>query len=171
MASTSIILRTVAAAVLFTSAAQAQIPGGFGRGRASGRMTIDPGLEVPKVVNPVNLLVENRAALELTETQFTRVIAIKRSLDSANAPLMRRVDSVSRLFKKGPIFADPSVARRDSLASAHAVVREAMAGVEDNIAEGKDKAYALLTPAQATKAEQIEEKARKAGGSPGRGRI
>jgi len=46
-----------------------------------------------------------------------------------------------------------------------------MAGVEDNIAEGKDKAYALLTPAQATKAEQIEEKARKAGGSPGRGRI
>src|SRR6476661_5270562 len=102
MASTSIILRTVAAAVLLASAAQAQIPGGFGRGRASGKMTMEPGIEVPRVVNPVNLLVENRAALELSETQFTRVIAIKRSLDSANAPLMRRVDSVSRLFKKGP---------------------------------------------------------------------
>jgi len=134
-------------------------------------MTIDPGIEVPKVVNPVNLLIENRGALELTETQFTRIIAIKRSLDSTNAPLMRRVDSVTRIFKKGPIFADPSVARRDSLAAAHAAVRESIAGVEDNIADGKDKAYAVLTPAQVAKAEQIEEKARKAGGTPARGRI
>jgi hypothetical protein len=171
MASTSGLLRAVAAAVLFASTAQAQIPGGFGRGRASGKMTIDPGIEVPKVINPVNLLIENRVALELTETQFGRIIAIKRSLDSTNAPLLRRVDSVSRIFKKGPIFADPSVARRDSLAAAHAVVRESIAGVEDNIADGKDKAYALLAPAQIAKAEQIEEKARKAGGTPTRGRI
>jgi hypothetical protein len=171
MAPASILLRTVAAAVLLASAAQAQIPGGFGRGRASGKMTIDPGIEVPKVVNPVNLLVENRTALELTETQFTRIIAIKRTLDSTNAPLMRRVDSVGRLFKKGPIFADPSAARRDSLAAAHAVVRESIAGVEDNIADGKDKAYAVLTSAQIAKAEQIEDKARKAGGTPPRGRI
>ncbi len=171
MAPTSGLLRIVAAAVLFAGAAQAQLPGGFGRGRASGKMTIDPGIEVPKVINPVNLLIENRAALELTETQFTRIIAIKRSLDSANAPLMRRVDSVSRLFKKGPIFADPSVARRDSLAAAHAVVRESIAGVEVNNAEAKDKSHALLTSAQIIKAEQIEEKARKAGGSPSRGRF
>jgi hypothetical protein len=165
-----VILRTVAAAALFTTAAQAQIPGGFGRGRASGKMTIDPGIEVPKVVNPVNLLVENRAALELTETQFARIIAIKRTLDSTNAPLLRRVDSVQRIFKKGPIFSDPSPARRDSLAAAHAVVRESMAGVEDNVADGKEKAFAVLSPAQVTKAEQIEEKARKAGVPSGRGR-
>lgn len=171
MTPTSGLLRTVAAVVLFASAAQAQFPGGFGRGRASGKMTIDPGIEVPKVVNAVNLLIENRGALELTETQFTRIIAIKRSLDSTNAPLMRRVDSVSRIFKKGPLFADPSPARRDSLAAGHAVVRESIAGVEDNIAEGKDNAYALLTPAQVAKAEQIEDKVRKAGGSRPRGRI
>jgi hypothetical protein len=167
----TVILRTVAAAALFaTTAVQAQIPGGFGRGRASGRMTIDPGIEVPKVVNPVNLLVENRAALELTDSQFARIIAIKRTLDSTNAPLMRRVDSVQRIFKKGPIFSDPSVARRDSLAAAHAVVRESIAGVEDNIADGREKAFAVLSPAQVTKAEQIEDRARKAGVPSGRGR-
>jgi hypothetical protein len=166
-----VIVRTAAAAAaLFASAAGAQIPGGFGRGRASGRMTIDPGIEVPKIVNAVNLLIENRTALELTDTQFTRIIAIKRSLDSTNAPLMRRVDSVQRVFKKGPIFADPSPARRDSLAAAHAVVRESVAGVEDNNADGKEKAFALLTPAQLAKAEQIEDKARKAGVPSGRGR-
>lgn len=133
-------------------------------------MTIDPGIEAPKVVNVVNLLIENRTALELTDEQFTQIIAIKRTLDSTNAPLMRRVDSVQRIFKRGPIFADPSTARRDSLAAARAVVRESIAGVEDNNAEGKEKAFAVLTPGQVTKAEQIEDKARKAGVTPGRGR-
>jgi hypothetical protein len=174
MAKTSVLRRAVAAAALLTvsaTVAVAQLPGGFGRGRASGKMTIDPGIVVPKIVNPVNLLIEHRSALELSETQFARIIVIKRSLDSSNAPLMRRVDSVARIFKKGPLFADPSVARRDSLSAAHAVVRESIAGVEDNIADGKEKAFALLSSAQLTKAELIEDKARKAGGTPSRGRF
>ncbi len=172
MTQSSLLVRTVAAiafSAFIGSALGAQIPGGFGRGRASGKMTIDPGIEVPKVVNGVNLLVENRAQLALTDTQFARIIVIKRSVDSANAPLYRRVDSVARIFKKGPIFADPSPARRDSLAAAHAVVRESMAGVADNIAEGREKAFGLLSPGQLTKAEQIEDRARKAGVTPGRG--
>src|SRR5580765_1032894 len=92
--------------------------GGFGRGAGVQRA---PGVEVPQVVNVVNLLVEHRQDLALTDTQFTRVIAIKRALDSTNAPLMRKLDSVQRLFKNGPLFSNGSPERRDSLTEANSV--------------------------------------------------
>lgn len=132
---------------------------------------IDPGIEVPKVINGVNLLLDNRMALALTDSQFKGVIALKRELDSANAPLSRRIDSVQRLFKGGPVFSEPSRLRRDSVAAGRALVRELAADIEDHIAEWKEKAYELLSAPQQAKAEQIEEKARKAGATPPRGRI
>lgn len=134
-------------------------------------MTISPGLEVAKPVNVVNLIVENRASLALTDTQFVDVLTIKRRLDSLNAPSYRRIDSLQRLFKPGPIFADPSPQRRDSLASARAVAREMVAEIEDHIADAREQSFALLTASQASKAEQLEEKARKAGAAPPRGRF
>ena len=103
------------------------------------------GIDVPKPVNVINLLVENRATVALTDSQFIHVIAIKRQLDSTNAPNYRRIDSVQRLFKPGPVFADPSPQRRDSLASANAVVREMIADIEENIADAREKAFALLS--------------------------
>src|SRR6185436_19489326 len=53
--------------------------------------------------------------LSLTDSQFVRLIALKRTLDSTNVPLLRKIDSVQRLFKNGvPIFSSPSAARLDS---------------------------------------------------------
>lgn len=160
-------------AAVLSSAAAAQRPGigTFGRGRVPGKLTIDPGIDVPKPVNAVNLLVENRAAMALTDSQFMRVITIKRELDSANAPLARRIDSVQRLFKGGPVFSEPSKLRRDSVAAGHSLVRELTANIESHIADSKEQAYGLLSAPQLAKAEQIEEKARKAGATPARGRI
>jgi hypothetical protein len=155
-----------------SSTAVAQRPGvgTFGRGRGPGKLTMEDGIEAARPVNPINLLVENRATLALTDTQFKRVIAIKRTLDSTNAPLMRRIDSVERLFKRGPIFSDPSPQRRDSIAAGRAAVKETIADLEDNIADAREKAYALLSASQLPKAEEIEDKARKAGAAPARGR-
>jgi hypothetical protein len=167
------LLRSAVLLLALSEIASAQRPGvgTFGRGRAPGRMTIEPGIEAVKPVNVVNLLVENRAPLALSDTQFMKVIAIKRQLDSTNSPLMRRIDSVQRLFKTGPLFVDPSPQRRDSLLSAKALVRETIADLEDNIAAARETAFALLSATQLTKAEQIEEKAKKASASPGRGRL
>jgi hypothetical protein len=129
---------------------------GFGRG---GGIKRAPGVEVPQVVNAVNLLVEHRQDLALTDTQFTRVIAIKRALDSTNAPLMRKLDSVQRLFKNGPLFSNGSPERRDSLSEANSLVRETVAAVRENNATGRDQAYALLSSRQLDSAHGLEAKA------------
>lgn len=136
--------------------------GGFGRGKSIND-THEPALAVPKYVNPVNMLIEHRQELTLTDSQFVRVVAVKRGLDSANAPLDRRLDSLQRLFKGGgPLFGDASLERRDSLASARAVVQETMSGVRDNVSTAREKAYGLLSFTQRGKAQELEDKAEKA---------
>jgi hypothetical protein len=164
-------LRIVCVASLLPALVLAQRPGmgGLGRGKI-GTIQRAPGIEIPKTVNPINLMIEHRKDLALSDTQFMKVIAIKRVLDSTNAPLARRLDSVQRVFKTAPLFTDPSPQRRDSLAQAHIVVQGTVIDLEQNFADARDKAYALLSASQRVTAEQIEEKARKASEPPARGR-
>ena len=94
MTATTAFVRAIAILLVVSTVAGAQQRPGmgtFGRGRASGKLTIDPGIEVPKPVNVINLLIENRAVVALSDSQFTRVISIKRQLDSTNAPSFRRI--------------------------------------------------------------------------------
>lgn len=152
---------------LTSSAATAQRGmGGRGMGMGRGRsidMTHESAIVIPKYVNAVNLLIEHRQDLALSDTQFTQVIAMKRALDSTNAPLVRKLDSVQRLFKGGgPLFGDPSAGRRDSLATARALVQETIGNVRENVSVSRDKAYALLAYPQRTKAQEFEDKAEKA---------
>ena len=139
--------------------AGAQRIGGFGRGRLPGRLEREPGIVVPRVVNPVNLLVEHRQQLALSDTQFAKVIAIKRVLDSTNGPLARKRDSVQRLFKGGPVFSEPNAERRDSLAQAKGLVQDMTGAIEDNNNAARDKAYALLSAQQLAIAQDLEAKA------------
>ena len=151
--------------------AGAQIPGmGIGRGKLPSGLKREPGIEVPPTVNVVNLVIEHRQEMMLTDTQFVRVVVIKRGLDSTNAPLARRIDSVQRLFKTAPLFTQPTSAHRDSLNEGKSLVKELAADIDQNIADAKDKLFALLSTPQKERAEQIEDKARKAGVSAGRGR-
>ena len=158
--------RGVGAAVLCSIAlpvlANAQTMGGFGRGRRPGQLMREPGITIPKVVNTVNLMIEHRQELALTDTQFARVIVIKRVLDSTNAPLVRKLDSVQRLFKGGPIFSSPSAERRDSLAEARAVVQETIGAIVENNGTSRDEAYALLSVQQLATARSLEAKAEQA---------
>lgn len=130
--------------------------GGFGRGASLPRA---PGVDVPQVVNAVNLLVQHRQDLALSDSQFMSVISIKRTLDSTNAPLMRKLDSVQRLFKNGPLFSSGSPERRDSVAEANSLVRETIAAVRENNESGRDRAYALLSSRQLDSAHVFEAKA------------
>ena len=156
----------VLAVVISGSAfAQRGIMGGRGAltpGRGAGSLARDGGVQVPKYVNAVNLLIEHRQELSLSDSQFVRLIAAKRTLDSTNVPLLRKLDSVQRVFKNGvPMFSAPSTQRRDSLAEARALVNETLGAVRQNITAARDKAYSTLSATQLTKAQEIEEKAEK----------
>jgi hypothetical protein len=145
--------------------------GGFGRGaRGPGKLSREPGIEIPSVVNPINLLILHRQDLALSDTQFAKVIVMKRALDSANAPMMKTLDSIQHTFRSGPLFSQPNRERRDSLAEARAVVQEMVAAVDANIAEAKEHAYEFLSASQLATASDIEEKARKASQPAARGR-
>jgi hypothetical protein len=136
---------------------------GSGSRGPSNTLPRDPGIYIPKYANAVNLLIEHRQDLSLSDSQFVHVIAMKRALDSTNASLLRKVDSVQRLFKNGtPLFSSPSPERRDSLVQAHALVSENMSAVRDNIDAARDKAYGLLSSSQLAKAQELEDKAEKA---------
>jgi hypothetical protein len=162
-------IRRLLVAGLFTIVAPAalcaQRPGigGFGNGRVPKGPPREPGLVIPAQVNVVNLLIQRRQEVALSDSQFVHVIALKRGLDSANAPLMRTLDSLGFLFRGGsPLFSQPSAARRDSLVEARAVMRETQAALHDNLSTARDKAYALLSEPQLVKAQAIEAKAEKA---------
>ena len=133
--------------------------GGFGRGGAMGPSRA-PNLTIPKPINMINLLIAQRQDLALSDSQFAHVISIKRSLDSTNAPQMRKLDSIEHIFKGGqPIFSQPSAAHRDSLFEARGAIHDAVAAIESNNADARDHAYALLSEPQLTKAKAIEAKA------------
>jgi len=161
----------VALAACVPAIAIAQLPGLGSLGKRTPALKRAPGIDVPATINIVNLVVQNRQDLALTDTQWVQIIAIKRTLDSTNAPLVRRIDSVARLFKSAPIFSQPSAAHRDSLEAGKAVVKEMSAGIDENIADAKDKVFGLLTTPQKERSEQIEDRARKASVSGGRGRL
>jgi hypothetical protein len=157
----------LAAAVPASLVAQGRgIMGGRGAmtpGRGGGNIARDAGIYIPKYANIVNLLVEHRPDLALNDSQFTRIIAIKRSLDSTNAPLLRKLDSVQRLFRAGvPMFSTPSAQRRDSLAEARSLIIETIGSIRDNVGAARDKAYAFLSASQVTKAQEMEDKAERA---------
>jgi hypothetical protein len=160
--------RIACLAALVPSLASAQRGGmgnmggaGIGR-RRPGNIEREPGLVVPKQVNAVNLLIEHRQELALSDSQVARVVVIKRALDSTNSPLSRKLDSLQRVFKGGPIFSEPTAARRDSLSEARTVVTEATATIHDNISAARERAFALLSPGQLTKAQGLEAAAEKA---------
>jgi hypothetical protein len=151
--------------------------GALGPGRGNGSFSRESGIQIPKYANGVNLLIEHRPELALSDSQFTNIVAMKRALDSTNAPLMRKLDSVQRLFKTGtPMFSSPSVARRDSISEGRALVSETLGTIRNNIVTWRDKACATLSSTQFAKARDLEERAERAaseenqasGGSEGR---
>lgn len=138
-----------------THAAAAQgRPGILGRAR-SGLTGGGPVIVVPQQLNAVNVLIQHRQELALTDSQFARVVAIKRAVDSANTPFVRKADSVQRLFKSRPLFAEETPARRDSIAEGRAVVNEAVAAIRDNLADARERAFGLLSSAQFERAAQL----------------
>lgn len=152
-----------AASLVCLGATSAQAQRGIGMGRRGpGNIVREQGITAPKLVNPVNLLIEHRPDLALSDSQFIHLIAIKRTLDSTNAPLLRRIDSVQRLFRGGLVFGEQSREHRDSVAQGRAVVMEMTAGLRDNYDAVKEKAFGILDASQSAKAQELYAKAEQA---------
>jgi hypothetical protein len=115
-------------------------------------------------LNPVDLLVDKRKDLKLTDVQISQLKDSASTLRERTAPLLREVDSLVRVLKSGAASqsADDRVRTRDA--------RQAINGVLTEIRTAYDSAAGstrtLLDPDQQTKANELigkrREKAEKA---------
>lgn len=103
----SIIVGAVALGFLGLARVDAQLPGAGGNrigiGRSPGRddpamRTVGAELEL-RMANGVNVVIAHAKDLALTPDQLTRVVAIKRHLDSLNSGPMRQLDSLEQLHR------------------------------------------------------------------------
>ncbi|HXT16025.1 MAG TPA: hypothetical protein VN706_10385 [Gemmatimonadaceae bacterium] len=155
-------MRFIAVLVLVPGVCAAQRGGFGGRGRGIGKIAHEPGIDIPRQVNPVNLLIAHRQELALSDSQFMHIVALKRTLDSTNAPLMRRLDSVQHVFRGGLIFSEQSREHRDSVADARMFVKGTSAELHDNYLAAREKAFGELNATQYAKAVDLEASAEKA---------
>jgi hypothetical protein len=143
----------------------AQLPGGRGSRMGVGRSPdrddpamkeIGAALEL-RLANGVNIIIGHAKELSLTSEQLTRVVAIKRQLDSLNSPLMRQLDSLERATRgreKAPRVKGDLPEPSDPL------VDETLGQLRTNLHNAELDAYEVLSGEQMQKALQMVKEAR-----------
>ena len=158
---------TLATALLLTSGTvvSAQLPGGRGSSMGVGRSPnrddpamkeIGAALEL-RLANGVNIIIGHAKELSLTSEQLTRVVAIKRQLDSLNTPLMRELDSLERANRgreKVPL------AKGDLPEPSNPAIDETLGQLRTNLHNAELDAYDVLSGEQMQKAVQMVKEAR-----------
>ena len=157
----------LATALLLGSGAMvsAQLPGGRGSSMGVGRSPsrddpamkeIGAALEL-RLANGVNIIIGHAKELSLTGEQLTRVVAIKRQLDSLNSPLMRELDSLERASRGRE--KEPRV-KGDLPEPSNPLVDETLAELRTNLHNAELDAYEVLSGEQMQKALQMVKEAR-----------
>ena len=145
--------------------ASAQRPGGRGSSMGVGRSPnrddpalkeIGAALEL-RLANGVNVIIGHAKELSLTGEQLTRVVAIKRQLDSLNTPLMRQLDSLERA-NRGREKA-PRV-KGDLPEPTDPAIDETLGQLRRNLHNAELDAYEVLSGEQLQKALQMVKEAR-----------
>jgi hypothetical protein len=153
---------TAACAVLMfasvPAALAAQVNGRMAAGREFGHSGDDPLLSEPRPVNMVSVLLQHRRELSLTDTQFVKLVALRRQLDSLNFPLERRLDSLLRVDRQASsgfhrMPADTVRAMRD-------LAHSTLSALAANMRPATDRAHTLLTERQIQLASPFEDQAR-----------
>jgi hypothetical protein len=155
----------VVASLILCSSARAQLPGAGGSsipiGRSPGRddramREIGPELEL-RLANGVNLIIAHAKDLQLTPEQLTKVIAIKRRLDSLNTPPMRELDSLERLHRERTVV--PRI-RGDLPDEPDPKVERTLNTMRTNMHAAESDAYEVLSGTQLQQALQLVKQAR-----------
>jgi len=150
--------RVLIATLLIPVALAAQVKGRMGAGREFGQSADDPLVSEPRPVNDVSVLIQHRQQLALSDSQFLQLVSIRRSVDSANFPLERRLDSLLHVERDAS-----STFRRlpaDTLRHLRDIARSTLDALAANIRPATERAHSLLSDRQVDMAATFEQQAR-----------
>ncbi|MFL5620303.1 MAG: hypothetical protein ACJ79A_18160 [Gemmatimonadaceae bacterium] len=143
------------ALVLLPSLAMAQMPIRRDNNPFSGK----PAPIVP--VNVARTVIEHEQDMALTDSQRTQIVLIQRRLDSAAAPLLKKIDSLRPTWRPAGGINDLSPEQREQLVT----LRKAQFAVIDSLTpvftRAREQVMTLLNPEQRERATKLEKSERK----------
>ena len=153
--SRSLVTLATLALVLLPSVARAQ--GGANKDNTpfAGR----PASIVP--ISLAKVVMDNEKEMVLTETQRVQIVLLQRQLDSANAPLLAKLDSVKPTWRPAGGLNDLSEEQRRQLVEHRQRHEATMAQLAPAAAAAREKVMTLLDKQQKERAAKLEKNARK----------
>jgi hypothetical protein len=118
----------------------------------------------PAPVAPVNVartVIEHEQDLALTDSQRTEIVLIQHQLDSAAAPLLKKIDSLKPTWRPAGGINDLSPEQREQLVSLRKAQFQVIDSLTPAFAKARDRVMTVLTPEQRDRAAKLEKNARK----------
>ena len=120
---------------------------------------------VPEPIVPVSLakvvLESDDKDLVLTDSQRVQLKVIQRQLDSVNAPLLKKLDSLKPTWRPAGGLNDLSSEQRDQLVELRTAHDAVIEQIRPNVAASREHAMAVLNKDQQERAAKLEKNARK----------
>jgi nitrogen-specific signal transduction histidine kinase len=120
---------------------------------------------VPAPIIPVSLarvvLESDDKDLALTDSQRVQLRLVQKQLDSVNAPLIAKLDSIKPTWRPAGGLNDLSAEQRDQLVAYRKGHDEIIEKIAPNVAASREHAMALLSKDQQERAVKLEKNARK----------
>jgi Spy/CpxP family protein refolding chaperone len=133
-------------------------------GQMTPRRDNNPFAGKPGPIAPVNVArtaIEHERDLALTDSQRTQIVMIQRRLDSATAPLVKKLDSLRPTWRPAGGPNDLTPEQREQLATLRAAQGALVDSLTPTFTKARDEVMALLRPEQKERVAKLERQARK----------
>jgi hypothetical protein len=107
------------------------------------------------------ILEHDNKDMALSDSQRVQLALIQRRLDSASAPLMKRLDSLRPSWRPAGGLGDLSQEQRDELIARRAAQTAVIDSLTPTFVKARDQVMAVLRPEQKDRAAKLEKEARK----------
>ena len=99
--------------------------------------------------------------MALTDSQRVQLRLVQKQLDSVNAPLMAKLDSIKPTWRPAGGLNDLSLEQRDQLVAYRKAHDEIIEQIRPNVSASREHAMAVLNKDQQERAAKLEKNARK----------
>jgi hypothetical protein len=156
-------LRSSRRVAVIATVALALVPS-MARAQMTVRHSNSPFNGVPAPIVPVSIakvVLENEGELALSDSQRVALTAIQRQLDSADAPLLAKLDAIKPTWRPAYGLNDLSTEQREELVAHRKAHVELIEQIAPIFAQSRERALSVLSKEQQDKAIKLERNARK----------